>query len=124
MTDAAGTPPDFPDIPGFVEVFNRHGLRYVVIGGIAARAWSPELRTDDVDFTPATDRDNLERLSAALYELGARVRTDAVSEGLVFRHDASSLIGAKMERCSQCRDSLSAHTWREPRPEMAARWLI
>jgi hypothetical protein len=38
--------------------------------------------THDVDFTPATDRENLDRLSAALSELGTRIRTDAVTEGL------------------------------------------
>jgi hypothetical protein len=72
--------PEFPDVPAFVSVLNRHGVRYVVIGGFVAQGFISDYVTHDVDFTPATDRENLNRLSAALTELGARIRTDAVSE--------------------------------------------
>jgi hypothetical protein len=40
--------------------------------------------TADADITPARDRENLERLAAALSELDARVYTEAVPEGLAF----------------------------------------
>ena len=40
--------------------------------------------TADADITPARDRENLERLAAALSELNARVYTDTVPEGLAF----------------------------------------
>ncbi len=82
-------PPGIPDVPAVVEVLNRHGVRYVVIGGWVAQAYVESYVTEDVDFTPATDPDNLERLSAALTELGARIRTEAVPEGLPFAHDAA-----------------------------------
>jgi hypothetical protein len=29
--------PEFPDVPAFVSVLNRHGVRYVVIGGYVDR---------------------------------------------------------------------------------------
>jgi hypothetical protein len=75
-----------------VEVLNRHGVRYVVIGAYAAIAQQAPIRaTRDIDFTPDTSPDNLERLSAALKELGARIRTDAVPEGLPFDHNGRSL---------------------------------
>lgn len=95
-------PPDVPDIAALVEVFNRHRVDYVIIGGAAAQFYVAGLVTHDVDFTPATDADNLARLSAALTELGARIRTDAVPEGLVFAHDAASLGRSKMWNL-QCR---------------------
>ncbi len=88
--------PEFPDVPAFVEVLNRHGVRYVVIGGAAAQFFVASVITRDVDFTPAIDRDNLERLSAALRELGARIRTHAEPEGFAFAHDGASLGRAKM----------------------------
>ena len=58
--------PDFPDVPAFVSVLNRHGVRYVVIGGYVAQGFISDYVTHDVDFTPATDRENLDRRSAAL----------------------------------------------------------
>ena len=50
--------------------------------------------TNDVDITPERARDNLDRLSAALKELDARIRTDAAPEGLPFDHDGESLAAA------------------------------
>ena len=98
MKDLSDPPdiPEFPDVPAFVSVLNRHGVRYVVIGGYVAQGFISDYVTHDVDFTPATDRENLDRLSAALSELGARIRTDAVTEGLPFAHDGGSLMRAKM----------------------------
>lgn len=89
-------PPGIPDVPAVVEVLNRHGVRYVVIGGWVAQAYVESYVTEDVDFTPATDPDNLERLSAALTELSARIRTESVPDGLPFAHDAVSLGRTKM----------------------------
>jgi len=78
-------------------VLNRHGVAYVVIGAFAAIAQqAPIDPTRDIDFTPDDSRQNLERLSAALEELGTRIRTDAVPEGLPFDHDAGSLARAAM----------------------------
>lgn len=75
-----------------VAVLNRHGVRYVVIGAYAAIAQQAPIRaTRDIDFTPDTSPDNLERLSAALKELGARIRTDAAPEALPFDHNGRSL---------------------------------
>lgn len=74
------------------DVFNKHGVLYVVIGAFAAIAQrAPIPATRDIDFTPERSIDNLKRLSNALNELGARIRTDTVEGGLVFRHDGASL---------------------------------
>jgi len=75
-----------------VDVLNRHRVKSVVIGAFAAIAQhAPIPVTRDIDLTPSSSRENLTRLSAALKELGARVRTDGVDEGLPFDHDAPSL---------------------------------
>jgi hypothetical protein len=78
-----------------VEVLNRHSVRFVVIGAFAAIAQqAPIPATRDIDLTPDTTADNLNRLSAALTELGAQIRTDAVDGGLPFGHDGKSLARA------------------------------
>ena len=55
---------------------NRHGVRYVVIGGIAAQLRNlPVPATIDIDITPARDQRNLERLSRAFDDLEAGLLT-------------------------------------------------
>jgi hypothetical protein len=75
-----------------IDVLNRCRVKFVVIGAFAAIAQqAPIAATRDIDLTPDSSVENLARLSAALKELGARVRTAAVDEGLPFDHDAKSL---------------------------------
>jgi hypothetical protein len=79
-----------------VAVLEDHGVEYVVIGGFAATVHGSPHITRDVDITPSAVPDNLERLSAALRELQARVRTADVPEGVAFDHDAASLAQVQM----------------------------
>jgi hypothetical protein len=51
-----------------------HGVRFVLIGGYAAALRGSPMMTGDVDICPARDRENLERLAAALRSLHARLR--------------------------------------------------
>lgn len=74
----------------------RHGVDFVVIGGLAATIHGSTMATFDVDVTPGATRDNLARLSAALTELGARIRNDEGGPGLRFNHDAASLADAQV----------------------------
>jgi hypothetical protein len=75
-----------------VDVLNRHGVRFIVIGAFAAIAQhAPIPATRDIDLTPDSSAENLGHLSTALKELGARIRTDEVIEGLPFEHDGRSL---------------------------------
>ena len=85
------------DAVRIVEVLNRHRVVYVIIGGYAAElhAVADLPPTRDVDVCPATGRENLGRLSAALTELRALIRTDAVDGGLPFSHGPESLARAK-----------------------------
>ena len=73
---------------------DRHEVRYVLIGGLAAVVHGSPFPTEDVDITPEASSGNLGRLSAALTELEARIRTDAVPGGPPFSHDAESLAAA------------------------------
>ena len=70
---------------------DRHGVRYVLIGGLAAVLHGSPLPTLDADICPATDPDNLQRLAAALEDLDARIRTPDVTEGVPFPRDAAFL---------------------------------
>ena len=76
-------------------MLNKHGVHYIVIGAFAAISQrAPIPPTRDIDFTPDTGRANLDRLSAALKELNARIRTDTLPGGLAFDHNWASLANA------------------------------
>lgn len=61
---------------------NRHQVRYVIIDAFAAIAQqAPIPATRDIDLTPEASQENLARLSSALKELDARIRTEAVRTG-------------------------------------------
>jgi hypothetical protein len=75
-------------------VLLKHEVRFVVIGGIAAVVHGSPFPTEDIDITPEAGVTNVARLSDALRELDARIRTSAVPEGRPFAHDAESLAAA------------------------------
>jgi hypothetical protein len=80
-----------------VAALNRNQVRYVVIGAYAAIAQqAPIPATRDIDVTPEASQENLARLSRALIDLDARIRTEAVPDGLPFGHDAASLAAAEV----------------------------
>jgi len=72
-------------------VLDRRGVRYVLIGGLAAILHGAPHVTTDVDVVPQESRDNLDRLSAALKELHARIRVAGEEAGVPFDHSAKSL---------------------------------
>jgi hypothetical protein len=57
-------------------------VRFVLIGGMAAVLHGDVGVTVDLDVVPERSPENLERLAAALRELGARRRTEGEPEGL------------------------------------------
>jgi hypothetical protein len=85
--------PEF-DAPSLLAALLEHHVTFVVIGGLAATVHGSPFATQDLDITPETSEGNLTRLSDALRELGARIRTDAVPDGLPFDHDGKSLAAA------------------------------
>jgi hypothetical protein len=73
-----------------LDVLQRHGVRYVVVGAFSAVVQGYPLATFDLDVTPARDAENLERLADALRELGARLRVPR-GEPVPFPVDAAML---------------------------------
>jgi hypothetical protein len=76
--------------PGpILEVLDRHGVDYVVVGGLAGLAHGSRYPTNDTDLAYDRSRANVERLAAALLELGATLR--GAPPGLPFQLDAVTL---------------------------------
>lgn len=65
--------PEFDPRP-ILDVLSRHGVDFVVIGGLAGVAQGSAYNTQDVDVAYSRVTENLERLAAALIELGATLR--------------------------------------------------
>ena len=78
------------------ECLGRHGVRYVLIGGLACVLHGSPLPTVDADICPANDDDNLSRLAAALADLEARIRTPDAPSGVPFPRDAAFLSGVNL----------------------------
>ncbi|MDQ3957790.1 MAG: hypothetical protein M3273_05655 [Actinomycetota bacterium] len=88
------TPPVSPE--RILKVLYRHGVDYVVIGGVGAILQGVELpRTLDLDVAASHGKTNLRRLTAALSELDARLRlgTAADAEALAAPIDERMLAG-------------------------------
>ena len=73
MSPRPRVPPPL-DVEAILGALDHHGVEYVVIGGLAARIHGSPMLTEDLDITPAPDRENLSRLADALHELAARLR--------------------------------------------------
>jgi len=82
------------DPVAIIDTLNHQGVRYVVVGGIAAVLRGAAMVTFDLDITPDTERDNLESISAALIDLGAKLRTAADPAGVPFPIDPAMLAAA------------------------------
>ena len=73
------------------DALDRHGGRYVLIGGMAAILHGASHVTTDVDVVPQDARENLERLSKVLKEIHAKVRVSGEPAGVPFDPSADSL---------------------------------
>lgn len=73
-----------------------HEVEYVLIGALGARLHGFPRTTADADIAPARTAGNLDRLAAALREMGARVYTEGVPEGLPFDCSAATLARADL----------------------------
>jgi hypothetical protein len=82
------------DPQAIIKALAKHRVDCILIGGFAAYLQGSPIPTEDVDVVPATTRDNYARLSAALKELGARVR--AGDESFPWDHDEESLASGRI----------------------------
>jgi hypothetical protein len=63
-----------------IEVLDRHAVRYLLIGGVAGLLHGAQRPTLDLDLLPRSDAENLDRLAAALVEMGAYLRVGGLSD--------------------------------------------
>lgn len=88
------------DVDRVVEVLDRHGVLYLLVGGVAARLHGAERPTEDIDVLPEDGEENLRRLAAALTELGAFLRVGRMSDeearSLPIRLDVPTLRGMEV----------------------------
>jgi hypothetical protein len=70
-------------------VLQRYRVRFVVIGGLAARLWGSPTMTNDLDACYCRDGDNIDRLVDALHDLEARLR--GVEDDVTFLLDAKTI---------------------------------
>jgi hypothetical protein len=80
--------PEF-DPASILEYLVRRGVDFVVVGGLAGVAHGSAYVTHDLDVAYARSADNLDRLAAALSDLGAALR--GAPAGLPFVPDAPTL---------------------------------
>ncbi len=73
------------------EILNGHGVRYVVIGGFAGSFRGTPVVTYDLDICHSRDKDNLERMAAALSAMNAELRVAGDAGDVAFPLDARSL---------------------------------
>ena len=76
-----------------LRVLQEHGVRFVVIGGVAGRLWGSPTMTNDTDVCCAQDAENRARLADALRSLDARLR--GVDDDVPFVLDAVSLANSQ-----------------------------
>ncbi len=70
MPNIDGPPHDLGHLIG---VLDRHGVEYLMVGGVAAIGYGAERSTEDADCVVRRERSNLDRLAVALRELNARL---------------------------------------------------
>lgn len=61
------------------ECFDRHGVEYLIVGGVGAQLHGAIRPTSDFDSLPVTSVENLDRLARALRELGAYLRVEGLT---------------------------------------------
>ena len=99
LTNSSNDTPDL-DIVRLIEVLDRHGVEYLVVGGIGAQAYGATRLTKDLDCLALRSKTNLERLAAAMRELNARLRVEGLSDAeaaqLPVQLDAQFLIAIEI----------------------------
>jgi hypothetical protein len=87
MSFRADSPPFDPYLA--IRVLNHQGVRFLIVGGMAAAMYGSPSVTGDLDVCYARDPGNLVALAAALQELHARLR--GAEPGVPFLLDAETL---------------------------------
>ncbi|MDE0804185.1 MAG: hypothetical protein OSA99_12785 [Acidimicrobiales bacterium] len=82
-----------------------HDIEYVLIGGLAAVLHGSSAMTNDADILPSKGPANLERLSACLKSLDARLRSPEDPDGVAFDPHPTLLTSmAMLDMTTRCGD--------------------
>ena len=85
--------PDAPPLQAaeLLQLLDRHAVRYVVVGGLAATVHGATRVTFDIDLVPEWTDDNLDRLASALRDAEAELQAPGSQTPVAFPIDARSL---------------------------------
>jgi len=92
-----------PNVARLTEILDRHGVDYLVIGGIATQAYGAERPTGDFDCLVRRSTENFDRLAAAMRELNARLRVGGLSD------DEAAALPVQLDGLTLSRSQIS--TW-------------
>ncbi len=98
----AGGPP--LDRARIIECLDEHDVQYLVVGGIGAQLHGATRPTADFDSLPATSKENLARLAAAMRDLNAFLRVEGLDD------DEARALPTRLDEESLARMDIS--TWR------------
>jgi len=114
-------PQDFEDM---LEAFEKHKVRYLIIGGLAFTYHVKPRYTKDMDLWIDPERENVERANLALEEFGSRFLLDADRPGEILQ------LGVAPNRIDLLRDIKGARfetAWtkriRAPFGRVKANWI-
>ena len=62
------------DVQKIIRTLEKHQVQYVIVGGVGSILQGADIFTRDIDVCPENNKENFERLSEALKELGGRLR--------------------------------------------------
>jgi hypothetical protein len=68
------------DRAALLAAFAKHDAKFVLVGGVASQVYGATRVTKDLDICPDWSSENLERVAAALRDLGARMK---IGEGSI-----------------------------------------
>jgi hypothetical protein len=86
-----------PRLRLIAECLDRHGVAYVVIGGVAAMLQDvPIPETIDVDIVPKRETKNLKALAHSLVEMEARLRIPGDPDGVEVKLDGKTFRNVSM----------------------------
>jgi hypothetical protein len=68
------------DVGRIVEVLDRHGVEYLLVGGVAATAHGAERLTADADTVVRRTTENLDATAAVLRDLDAHLFVEGLSD--------------------------------------------
>jgi hypothetical protein len=69
-----------PDVDRLIDTLVRHGVEFLLIGGVATQTYGAIRPTTDFDCLVRRAGKNLEQLAAAMRELGARLRVEGLTD--------------------------------------------